>query len=187
MEEKEFEFAHFGDPKHIIRKKICLCGNNYKLFMHKKPYYYIGERGDVLMCDIDRGKFVRCNISKDGISILLYDGSGEDGKGRKHYRLEYLVATAWIANPKGYTYVKHKDGNIYNNHRGNLRWVKIRPLVQRKKRAKGILHIIGDHVRFYKSIQEASIETGLMIYKVVEYANTGEKWMGNNRMEWVFE
>lgn len=185
MEDKEFDFRDFRGPDKIIRDKIYLSGELYKLFMRKNPYYYIGKRGDILMCDIVNSRFIRCNVNRDGVTVRLYDGSGDGGNGRKAYRLEEIVAKAWVNNPKGYTYIKHNDGNIYNNHSGNLRWVRIRPLIQRKKKPKVLLRA-GDEVKCYKSLYEASIDTGMPIYQVIDYANTGEVWGGGNRMEWVF-
>ena len=84
MEDKEFDFRDFRGPDKIIRDKIYLSGELYKLFMRKKPYYYIGKRGDILMCDIVNSRFIRCNVNRDGVTVRLYDGSGEEVTVERH-------------------------------------------------------------------------------------------------------
>lgn len=40
------------------------------------------------------------------------------------FRVDYLVALAFVPNPNNYTFVSHKDGDMNNNNADNLSWVK---------------------------------------------------------------
>ena len=55
---------------------------------------------------------------KGYLKIVLYD----HGK-RKKYRINRLVAQAFVPNPYDYPQVNHKDGNKENNSYTNLEWL----------------------------------------------------------------
>jgi hypothetical protein len=49
-----------------------------------------------------------------GYVVLQVDG--------KRQNLHRIVALAWVLNPEGHCYVRHKDGNKLNNKASNLEW-----------------------------------------------------------------
>lgn len=66
--------------------------------------------------------------SANGVKATMVSNSGYErvslwkkGKG-KHFSIHRLVASAFIPNPNGLSFVNHKDGNKLNNDVGNLEW-----------------------------------------------------------------
>ena len=47
-----------------------------------------------------------------------------------------LVAKAFVPNPVGYTFVKHKNGKLQDNRADNLEWVETNPTKKKKKKKK---------------------------------------------------
>ena len=76
---------------------------------HKTCYgglYHIKER--ILKLKIEKDGYFRIGLKK--------------GKIKKYYRVNRLVAQAFIPNPNNYPIVNHKDENPLNNNVDNLEW-----------------------------------------------------------------
>lgn len=69
-----------------------------------------------------RGKLVKPWIHKGRRSKYLRVSLTLNGK-RIGYRVHRLVAQLYIPNPMNKPEVDHIDGNTFNNHVDNLRWV----------------------------------------------------------------
>jgi len=68
----------------------------------------------------------RCGRLKKSTGKELF-GTDKEGYVRvyvsgKLIRLHRIIAQTFVANPKNYTEVNHKDGNKKNNHADNLEW-----------------------------------------------------------------
>lgn len=59
----------------------------------------------------------------EGASKHLFVNLSENGK-RKTKAVKMLVAEAFLDNPKGFTDVRHKDGDRRNNNVNNLEWYR---------------------------------------------------------------
>jgi len=83
--------------------------NNY-------PNYSISKKG--LVKNINTGKFLSLKKKSDGyISVKLTNENG-----RKGYRVNRLVACAFIPNPENKPTVNHKNHNRCDNNVDNLEW-----------------------------------------------------------------
>lgn len=94
---------------------------------------------------------------------------------RKHGKsfvktIHSLVADAFIPNPENHPTVNHIDGNKGNNHVSNLEWVSykdnnIHALYTGLRKPRGVKisqeTIDGEFISMYKSVCEASRETGI--------------------------
>ena len=96
--------------------------------------YEVSEDGRVRSLDrftehIRSGKTIRSfhkgRLIKpgEGASKHLFVNLSENGK-RKTKAVHVLVAEAFLDNPKGFTDVRHKDGNTANNNASNLEWYR---------------------------------------------------------------
>lgn len=59
-------------------------------------------------------------LGKNGYLIV---GLGKKNGSFVNGAVHYLVAEAFVENPGGFTIVKHKSGNVFDNRPENLKWV----------------------------------------------------------------
>ena len=87
--------------------------------------YKISRDGRVLMCAGPKVSAVRPTLYPDGLRVKLRGGNrtGE-------FYVHELVAEVYLPNPKRYTSVRHKDGNVRNNNIDNLELVAGVPEVE---------------------------------------------------------
>lgn len=92
----------------------------YNLFMTEYTDYYVCQDGTIYSkynIEVPLKQFL-----KDGYYKVLYSiGSGK-ARITKWFRVDYLVASTYLANPHGFRFINHKDGNNLNNHVDNLEW-----------------------------------------------------------------
>ena len=82
--------------------------------------YEITEDGKVF--NLIKGKELKYHIDSNGyVFVNLRTSEGKQTKALVHR----LVAEQFVNNPNNYTYVKHKDGNLQNNHYTNLEWMEM--------------------------------------------------------------
>lgn len=169
-------------------------GEYYKALKGIDACYYIGEDGHLIGYSAKKDTFTEIPIREDGISVNLYLHPGCEALGggiekgvTRYFRMDYLMAKAWLYNPKGYKYVEHKDGNPFNFYYKNLKWVMERPIVHDSEVPIGIRQTsYGALLKSYKSVKEVSLKFGISIYKVLNYVNTGKKWGSGYLLSWIW-
>lgn len=88
----------------------------------------------------------------------------------KYFRIHRLVAEAFIPNPDKLPYVNHKDENKQNNAVDNLEWCTAQYNTEYSQ-AKPIM-CIATGVK-YKSVREASRQTGIAIQSLINACQAG--------------
>lgn len=76
--------------------------------------HLVSEHGKVW--SKEQGRFLNQSTNRGGYLVV-----GINGRTAYPHR---LVAERWVPNPNKFRYVRHKDGNQYNNHYSNLEWYK---------------------------------------------------------------
>jgi len=90
---------------------------NFKYIKNYEGLYSVNEYGDIYS---HKSKIIlKVSYTFDGYKKLLLYKNGV----RKTFRINRLVAEAFIPNLENKPQVNHKDGNKNNNHVSNLEWV----------------------------------------------------------------
>lgn len=84
------------------------------------------------------------NIKSGYLEVSLYKGK----KGRS-FRVNRLVALAFVPNPNNYPMVNHKDENILNNFANNLEWCTAKYNANYGNRARKFSISAGTKVAMY--------------------------------------
>lgn len=100
--------------------------NKIKGYEEIKEFYYVNEKGQVFSFGNFGGK-----LSKTPRELKQYEKTGgymnvalcSNNKKTRYIRVNRLVASAFIDNPKNKGFVHHKDENKKNNNVNNLEWV----------------------------------------------------------------
>lgn len=110
-----------------------------------------------------------------GNTVTLYRPDGRFDYGT----VAKITASAFVENPNGYSNVRHKDGDVNNNHYTNLEWCDSRAI-------RAVIHTdeYGNVTR-YSSAKEAAKKTGTNI-KHIFYACTNGKTRKAGK-EWRYE
>lgn len=143
----------YGVVWHGCCKVVWLCMEIGKKVNGYGGKYRVTEDGTVLRGGKEltriRGKYV--NLSWRG-AVEQMD-------------VAYLVARAFVPNPTGRPYIKHKDGDRSNCNAENLEWVERKPVRAKTPRlAKvrvGQFDTEGHLLNVYESLYEAERLTGL--------------------------
>jgi len=111
-----------------------------------RSYIKNGNRGSTYLHHL-KGKPIKPKLTKFGYyGVGLVDGCG----GRKHLRVNRLVALAFIPNPDNLPEVHHKDHNKINNCVDNLEWVtkskNIREAILAGKHHGGFKRALKHHI-----------------------------------------
>lgn len=128
----------------IINLKIRIMNSQWVDISGYEGYYQINEEGQVksLSRSIARkGKvhqlkerLMSISVKKEGYHFVRLSKDSHD----IGFRINRLVAQAFIPNPMNLPEVNHKDGNKANNHVSNLEWVT---------RRENLLHAISTGLR----------------------------------------
>lgn len=92
----------------------------YNLFMTEYTDYYVCQDGCIYSKYNTKEPLKQ--FIKDGYYTVLYSIGTGDRRLTKWFRVDYLVASTYLANPHGFRFINHKDGNKLNNHVHNLEW-----------------------------------------------------------------
>ena len=93
--------------------------------------YEVSFSGHLRFADKKDKKKVKCSQNGNYITALLYH-KGNDKP--TYVKIHMLVAIAFVPNPEGYTYVRHKNGKLDDNRADNLEWVEFKPKKKRKSK-----------------------------------------------------
>ena len=93
--------------------------------------YEVSFSGYLRFADKKDKKKVKCSQNGNYITALLYH-KGNDKP--TYVKIHMLVAIAFVPNPEGYTYVRHKNGKLDDNRADNLEWVEFKPKKKRKSK-----------------------------------------------------
>lgn len=120
---------------------------------------------------------------KDG---YLYVKLKHNGK-VKHGRINRLVATAFIPNPKNLEQVHHIDFDKKNNQSNNLEWCSVKDNIYKSHKAgnykkinsKKVIQLMGNYIiNEFDSLSEASQFTGIQIANISSCCNGKRKSAG---------
>ena len=124
-------------------------------------YYQISNFGRVksLPRDVGRNRckneiIMKTSLDKDGYENLVLRKNGK----QRHFRVNRLVAEAFLENPNNYPQVNHKDEDKTNNNVNNLEWCSAKYNVnygsRTEKASKKVICVTTGKI--FKSIAEAS-------------------------------
>ena len=124
-------------------------------------YYQISNFGRVKSLSRDVGSnrckketIMKTSLDKDGYENLVLRKNGK----QRHFRVNRLVAEAFLENPNNYPQVNHKDEDKTNNNVNNLEWCSAKYNVnygsRTEKASKKV--ICATTGKIFKSIAEAS-------------------------------
>lgn len=126
------------------------------------PRYLVSNLGRIKIAayeDYRKGHHEERMMKPQGGRVIL-SGAKE---GKKSFLVSFLVAKEFVLNPEGYLYVRHKDGDKYNNRFDNLEWSNIKEGYDRKPKdveagSKAVRQydLDGTFIAEFKSVSEAS-------------------------------
>lgn len=137
--------------------------------------YMVSNWGRVFR--VDDGKMVELMLQAGGKYAYLR----VDGRSQK-VEVGYLVARAFVDNPRMCPYVRFKDGDKCNCTAGNLEWcenkervcsVKTKEKIMKKVKVKRVLKYTkdGELVATYESVSAASRETDIARNRITDALN----------------
>lgn len=98
--------------------------------------YEVSLLGYIRFADRPDKRKVKCRTSGKYLTASLY----HKGDLKPTYvKIHMLVAKAFVPNPEGYTFVKHKNGKLLDNRADNLEWVETKPAKKKMRKSKRTL------------------------------------------------
>lgn len=127
------------------------------------------------------------NIYSDGGMLVPINGVGVNIHGRR-LKIAYLVARAWIPNPEGRPYVRHRNGDIRDNRPGNLEWCETQEKVRRGRKPLtrwcSCFDLEGNKVGMYRCPSEGALDKGVDVRFVRKCLNGYQKTAGGYLWRW---
>lgn len=134
--------------------------------------YSISENGDVRN---DKTNYILTNSLQNGYYSVRLSVKPNVGK---HFRINRLVAQAFVPNPENKAFVNHIDGNKLNNNKENLEWVSpsensvhaYNTGLRKPNRTKSVTQfsLDGELIMIFDSLREAERQTGVLQPKITE-------------------
>ena len=98
--------------------------------------YEVSLLGNIRFADKPDKRRVKCRKNGQYLTASLY----HKGDVKPTYvKIHMLVAKAFVPNPEGYTFVKHKNGKLLDNRADNLEWVETKPGKKKMRKSKRTL------------------------------------------------
>ena len=95
--------------------------------------YEVSLWGYIRFADRPDKRNVKCRQNGNYLTASLY----HKGNTKSTYaKVHMLVANAFVPNPEGYTYVRHKNGKLLDNRADNLEWVETEPKKRKRRKSK---------------------------------------------------
>lgn len=95
--------------------------------------YEVSLGGYIRFADRPDKRNVKCRQNGNYLTASLYHKGNTEST---YAKIHMLVANAFVPNPEGYTYVRHKNGKLLDNRADNLEWVETEPVKKRKRKSK---------------------------------------------------
>lgn len=95
--------------------------------------YEVSLGGYIRFADRPDKRNVKCRQKGNYLTASLYHKGNTEST---YAKIHMLVANAFVPNPEGYTYVRHKNGKLLDNRADNLEWVETEPAKKRKRKSK---------------------------------------------------
>lgn len=95
--------------------------------------YEVSLGGYIRFADRPDKRNVKCRQNGNYLTASLYHKGNTEST---YAKIHMLVANAFVPNPEGYTYVRHKNGKLLDNRADNLEWVETEPAKKRKRKSK---------------------------------------------------
>lgn len=145
--------------------------------------YFVTEDGRLF-------KELKMHTRKKYTNVRLWDSDNQKSYFTGIHR---LVAMCYIDNPDNKPFVNHQDGDPSNNHVSNLEWCTNSENVQHAydiglgyKIVKPVRQVSlnGEVIARYKSISEASRQTGVNLSHICQCCRGNRKTNGGYRWEY---
>lgn len=122
--------------------------------------YLITDKGEVISLKHDKPKLLKVGLrGRDGF-LYEFVSLAKNGKNKK-FAVHRLVAEAFLINSYNLPEINHKDENTRNNCVDNLEWCTRQYNIDYSKSKRVGQYDNGEKVAEYKSISEASRQTGI--------------------------
>ena len=166
--------------------QVSNCGNIKSVDREILQKHYSGCISHYIL----KGKIKKLQKQKNGYLIIDLNKNGKFIRKLVHR----LVAENFIDNPKGYSYVNHKDNNPKNNQVDNLEWctqsynvkyayenwTKTPPNMKPIRQLKG-----GKTIAIYNSISEAQRMTGICFANISKCCRKLRNYAGGYQWEYI--
>jgi len=122
--------------------------------------YLVSDEGEVISLRHEPPVMLKGGLR--GRSGLFYKfvTLTKDGEEKK-FSVHRLVASAFIENPNNLPEINHKDENTLNNRADNLEWCSRQYNIDYSKSKRVEQYEHGEKIAEYRSIAEASRQTGI--------------------------
>ncbi len=119
----------------LVSETICE-GTSLDVWRDVEGYegrYEVSLGGYIRFADRPDKRNVKCRQNGNYLTASLYHKGNTEST---YAKIHMLVANAFVPNPEGYTYVRHKNGKLLDNRADNLEWVETEPKKRKRRKSK---------------------------------------------------